>query len=385
MRFAIAACLFLSGALTLPSAIPAAVQSTASRQCGTDSPFIDSAYAIIAADRSGNVFLAKRPKTTVFKIAPDGKLTTVVANSGPVAALAADAAGNLYIADTGNPRVRKVTPGGVNTIVAGSGRAEFSGDGGPAVSASLCFPTGLSVDGAGNLFVSSGPGSGIDSLLEGDYRVRKISAAGIITTVAGTGAAPPPSLSLNYADSERATAKPTYPRAIAADAKGNLFLTDGRVVYQARPSGIVTRVAGRALTFSDQPADPKDGGPALSAALFSLRSVAIDDSGNLFVWDGRLDRLRKVTPAGVLTTIAGNGKAGFGEDGVPAITSPFAVSDGFSPHGSVIASDGTNIFLVEARENSTPDRGVAPAQRVYTTRIRRISPDGKVSTVATIP
>ena len=125
--------------------------------------------------------------------------------------VAVDTAGNLFIADPSNNRVRKVTPGGVISTVAGNGTAGFSGDGGPATSAQLNYPTGVAVDAAGNLFIAD----------EANNRVRKVTPGGVISTVAGNG-------TQGYSgDGGPATsAQLYYPYGVAVDAAGNLFIAD---------------------------------------------------------------------------------------------------------------------------------------------------------------
>src|SRR5205814_404809 len=147
--------------------------------------------------------------------------------------LAIDSGGNLFIADSANDRVRKVTPGGVISTVAGNGTEGFSGDGGPATSAQMNLPYGVAVDAAANLFIAD----------SNNNRVRKITAGGVISTVAGNG-------------------------------------TSG---------------------FSG------DGGPATSAQLSGPYSVAVDAIGNLFISEPGNQRVRRVTPGGLISTVAGNG------------------------------------------------------------------------------
>jgi hypothetical protein len=250
----------------------------------------------VAVDAAGNLFIADRGIRKVA--AATGIITTVAGtgssgfsgDGGPATSaslapysVAVDAAGNLFIADTNNQRVRKVAAAtGIITTVAGTGAFGFSGDGGPATSASLRNPEGVAVDAAGNLFIA-------DSL---NHRVRKVATAtGIITTVAGSG---------------------TFgsPRSVAVDAAGNLFIAEGsshRVRKVAAATGIITSLAGTGeVGFSG------DGGPALSASLRNPEGVAVDAAGNLFIVDAGNQRVRKVAavaaPApGVIagTTISG--------------------------------------------------------------------------------
>jgi hypothetical protein len=197
----------------------------------------------LAIDAPGNLFIADTGNHRIRKVSPDGTITTV-AGSGPIGTdkgvvagdggpataatlrgpmgLAVDGSGNLFLTDVdpfpasttySGPRavVRKVSADGIITTVAGNGVKGFSGDGGPAVAASLSVPFGVAVDTAGNLFIAA----------TGNYRVRKVDANGIISTVAGTGMAP-------YAgDGVMATATGLRgPEGVAVDAAGNLLICD---------------------------------------------------------------------------------------------------------------------------------------------------------------
>ena len=186
--------------------------------------------------------------------------------------VAVDSAGNLYIADVGNSRVRKVS-GGIITTVAGNGNYSFSGDGGPATSASLNSPEAVAIDSAGNLYIA-------DKFLN---RVRKISK-GIITTVAGNGSA-----AFSGDGGPAASASLNSPQGVAVDQAGNLYIADvGNQRIRKVSNGIVTTVAGNGSTgFSG------DGGPATSASLFIFAGagngggVAVDAAGNLYISDLR--------------------------------------------------------------------------------------------------
>jgi hypothetical protein len=195
-----------------------------------------------------------------------------------VSGVAVDAAGNLYIADSGNHRIRKVTAGGIISTVAGTGTPgpAFSGDGGPATSAQLTYPLGVTLDVSGNLYIPCA-GSGV---------VRKVTAAGIISTVAGNGV---PGFS---GDSGPATsAQLRLPLGVAIDGAGNLYisdLTDARI-RKVNPAGVISTLAGIGkFGFSG------DGGPATSASLAAPAGLAVDGAGNLYVGDSENNRVRKI-------------------------------------------------------------------------------------------
>src|SRR4029077_13342450 len=174
------------------------------------------------------------------------------------AGLAFDAAGDVYIADANNQRVRMVTPAGVITTVAGTGVQGFAGDGGPATAARLYYPTGLAVDGHGDLYIA-------DSV---NQRVRMVSPAGIITTVAGNGSngcnlctqglgGPATSFAL------------TDPDGLAVDGRGNLLVADwiNDRVYAVAPGGIISTLAGGPHPPNVAGGFSGDGGPATAAQL----------------------------------------------------------------------------------------------------------------------
>lgn len=230
----------------------------------------------------------------------DGALATLV----PLAAtyVTMDAAGNLYLSETGAHRVRKVAAGtGIITTVAGNGTKDFYrwgyGDGGPATSAMLNEPSGLSVDSAGNLYIADA----------GNGRIRKVAAdTGIITTVAGMVAP----YYTNYGDGGPATsATLAYPISVAVDSAGNIYLADAMynaVRKVAARTGIITTVAGfKGGDYSG------DGGPASAAALNSPTGVSVDAAGNLYIVDNGNHRIRKVEAGTlIIRTVVGNGKQG---------------------------------------------------------------------------
>jgi sugar lactone lactonase YvrE len=312
--------------------------------------------AALALDGSGNLFIVDSWNYRVREITPDGMIHTVAGNGlqgfggdgGPAisaqlygpAGVAVDAFGDLFISDWGNHRVREVTPDSVIRTVAGNGTYGFSGDGGPATSAQLNYPTGLAVDGSGNLFISD----------PGNHRVRKVNTEGLISTVAGNG-------QFGYSgDGGSATSAQLSPGGIAVDGSGNLFIVDSgnNRIRKITPDGVIRTVAGNGqLGFGG------DGDPATSARLWPT-SVAVDESGNLFIAESLNNRVRKVTPDGVIRTVAGNGTDSFGGDGGPATAAQLS-----SPEGLAVDVAG-NLFIVDTGNF----------------RVRKVTPDGVIRTVA---
>jgi uncharacterized protein (TIGR03437 family) len=255
------------------------------------------------------------------------------------AAVALDAAGNLFIADTGNHRVRKLTSGGIITTVAGSGILGAGGDGGPATAASLNRPGGLAVDGGGNLYIAD----------TGNHRVRKVSAAGVISTVAGTG-----QNAFGGDGGLGPNAQLSLPVSLALDSTGNLYIADygNHRIRKLATSGILTTVAGSGFGFAG------DGGKATAARLSYPRGVLVDAAGNLLIADTGNHRVRQVASNGAISTIAGNGLTDTIKEGVLATESSLAV-----PSGLALDRAG-NLFVSTAG------------------RVRKIGADGLINSVA---
>ena len=224
------------------------------------------------------------------------------------------------------------------TTIAGNGTTGYSGDGGPATSASLNGPIGVAVDGSGNLFIA-------------DYysnRVRRVSPDGVITTVAGNGTP------WHSGDGGPATSAGLSAYALAVDNDGNLFIADrhNRRVRKVGTDGIITTVAGNGT-----PGDSGDGGPATSAQLNEPSGVVVD-GGNLFIADFYNYRVRKVSPDGIITTAAGNGYPGSCSDRRMPVNS-------IDSYGLAVDDSG-NIFTVDYNYS----------------RVCKLSPDGTVISVA---
>jgi sugar lactone lactonase YvrE len=253
--------------------------------------------------------------------------------------------GDVFVADTLNNVVRRVDPSGIITTVAGTGTAGEAGDGGPATSAQLQWPHSVAVDSQGNLYIADSP----------NHRIRRVDPHGIITTVAGTGRG-------GYGgDGGPATeARLSDPKGLALDSQGTLYIADtgNSRVRRVDASGIISTVAG-----NGEVGGAGDGGPASDAQVSHPRSIALDGTGVMFISEdaeGEVSRIRKVDASGVITRFAGTGEAGFSGDGGPAYQAQLN-----RPRG--IAADASgNLFIADSDNN----------------RIRRVDTAGVITTVA---
>jgi len=294
----------------------------------------------VVIDASGNLFIADTSNHRVRKVDSAGIITTVAGNGekgfsgdgGPAVearlmspkALAADGSGNLYIADCGNNRIRRIDSRGGITTVAGKGEEGFSGDGGPAVDACLCSPESIALDGSDNLYIAD----------RGNDRIRRVDTRGFISTVVEMD-------SLNYIgnDGRRATSVPAEESlAIAADKSGNLYISYGRFsrIYRVDARGNTTIMAGNGKQGFEG-----DGGPAIDAGICGPKGLAVDDIGNLYVADQCNNRIRRIDPEGMITTVAGDGAGGHRGDGRPAKKASL-----WSPGGVAVEGSGT-IYIAD--------------------------------------
>lgn len=258
---------------------------------------------------------------------------------------AVDAAGNLFFSDTNNHCVRRVDAAGRITTVAGSGKKGYSGDGGPATSASFNEPYGIALDGAGNLFVA-------DRL---NACIRKVDAkAGAVTTVAGSGVK---GYSGDGGPGERA--KLREPTGIALDGKGLLYIADvgdQRIRVLDLRTGLIETVCGNGTK-----AHTGDGGPVSKATLYGPRAVAVARNGLLFVVEREGHCVRKIDLArGTIDRFAGRGEKGYFGDGGPAQNAKF------NGPKEIDVDVAGNVFVVDT------DNGA----------IRRV--DGKTGVVTTV-
>jgi uncharacterized protein (TIGR03437 family) len=310
----------------------------------------------IAVDGKGQVFAAMQ-QNRVRRIGADGMIYAVAGDGsgrfsgdGGLASqsginhphgMAVDSAGNLYFADRNNNRIRKISPQGIITTVAGGGQGAL-GDGGPALNASLTLPSGVAVDGAGNLYIADTWGN----------RVRKVTAQGIITTIAGDGQA-----RFNGEEGIATSLSLSQPHSVAVDSIGNVYVADiaNRRVRVITPAGQMRTIAGNGKSFFSG-----DGGPATEALFDQPASVTTDPAGNIYVADTLNNRIRKIDTNGIVQTIAGNGKAEYSGDGGPATEA------GLNWPAYVRLDGQGNLYIADMRNQ----------------RIRKVSPSGVISTIA---
>ena len=240
--------------------------------------------------------------------------------------VAIDSTMNVYIADTYNHVVRRVKPNGLISTVAGTGVAGYSGDGGNAANATLRFPAAVALDAAGNLYIAD----------RDNHRVRMVDADGVISTVAGIGAA-----GFTGDGGAATSARLNRPNGVALDAEGNLYIADrdNHRVRMVDSDGDITTTAG-----TGTPGYGGDGGPATSAMLRTPNDVTVDSNGTLYIADRDNHRVRRVGTNGVITTVAGTGTLGFsGDDGIATdaqLNKPYGISvDG---QGRIYIADTDN-------------------------------------------
>jgi len=321
----------------------------------------------LALDSSGNLYVADMALHRVLKFAPDGSYTVVAGtgvadysgDGGPAdsAALngpqgvAVDSSGTLYIADTFNNRVRQVALDGTITTVAGTGLSSYSKDGTAAAQAGLFLPTGVAVDAAGNLFIAD----------YGNGLIRQVSR-GLIRTVAGSLDGAPP-----VEGQEATSAEFNGPTGLAVDSAGTIYFAEGSIgtgtgladgdfrIWMVATDGTLHTAAGNGINSYSG-----DGGAGTLAQLDTPGGVALDSKGNLYIADSHNHRVRKISPGGAITTVAGTGVAGFSGDGGPSTNAQLN-----HPTGVAVDSAG-DLYIADSGNN----------------RVRWVSVDGNMFTIA---
>ncbi len=246
------------------------------------------------------------------------------------------------ITEYNNARLRSISPSNIISAFAGTGTFSFSGDGGQATAATMSVVFDVVMDASGNVYFAD----------PNNYRIRKISTGGIITTYAGTG-------TCGYTGNggQATAAQMCAPHGLAINASGDLFVAEpnNHVVRKITSGGIITLVAGNnSAGFSG------NGGQATAAQLNGPVDVAVDASGNVYISDQQNNRIRKVTTGGIISTHTGTGTAAYGGDGGPATAASIN-----TPYG--LAIDACNNLFIADNQNS---------------RIRKVNSGGIISTYA---
>lgn len=287
--------------------------------------------ASIAIDASGNLFISDTRNQRIRKITPDGVTTTYAGTGtagyvdGPIATaqfsfpkgITVDAAGNIYLADN-DYIIRKITPNGQVSTLAGSTNGGFAD--GQGAAAKFGILADLAIDASGNIIAADGS----------NHRIRKITPTGLVSTIAGTG-------TQSNTDGPVATAAFDNPYGVTVDPAGNIFVSQaGGLIRKISSAGIVSTVAGSGSGYID--------GIAVTAKFNAPKGLSLDAAGNLYITDFLNQRIRKLSPAGFVTTVAGTGDQGFA-DGIPSASKFSAPNDIVSdPSGSVL-------YIVETSGN----------------------------------
>lgn len=299
----------------------------------------------VCVDVSGNIYVADRSNCLIRKINSSGVVTTLAGNISPgyvdatgtsarfylPYGVCTDASGNVYVGDQVNQKIRKITPAGVVTTFAGSTQGYTNGTG---TAAQFFAPSGICIDASNNLYVGE----------VGNDIIRKISPVGIVTTLAGSPT--------GYLDGTASTAQFSQPNDVCVDAGGNIYTIDtgNNKIRKISNSGVVSTFAGSISGYSD--------GTGTSAQFNSLSGMCIDGIGNLYIVESNGNKIRKITSAGVVSTLAGSNTQG-SADGT-GISAQFCV-----PQGICIDGSG-NLYVADLGNH----------------RIRKITPAGVVTTIA---
>lgn len=311
-----------------------------------------AALIVLLVTRGGGASPTSAPRiatiagTGVNVDGPDGRLATATTFAHPIA-LALDSNGLLYVVD-GN-RVRRINADRTVTTIAGTGRAGFSGDGGPATSADLKGPQSIAIDSAGDIFIADSQNN----------RIRRVDPAGIITTIAGSGQ---PGFG---GDGGPATkAELNDPTGVAIGFGNTILIADSanNRVRLVDASGTIVTFAGTGDTNY-----AGDGGPATSGVLSDPRCIAVDANDNVYVADALNDRVRRIAVDGTISTVAGTGMQSFSGDHGLATSASLQLATSPVGGGGCLAVDAAgDLFIADALNN----------------RVREVAVNGIITTVA---
>ena len=306
----------------------------------------------VCVDTAGNLYVADRTNHTIRKVTSAGVVTTLAGSAGSNGStngtgtsarfyspfgVTVDLAGNVFVADWNNHTIRKVTSAGVVTTLAGTAGSTGSTDG-TGSAARFSNPFGVAVDTAGNVFVGD----------SANHCIRKVTSVGVVTTLAGTAG------SLGSTDGTGAAARFYYPNGVAVDTDGNVFVADSEnyTIRKVTSAGVVTTLAGTAGI-------PGSTNGTGSAARFSSSyGVTVDSEGNVFVADRGNHTIRKVTSAGVVSTEAGLA-GNFGSN------NGLGSSARFRFPADVAVDSGGNVFVAD-QYNHTIRNSVSSAPATVT-------------------
>lgn len=297
---------------------------------GTTAQFSLVSYSSICVDASGNVFVGELGNNRVRKITPAGVVTTVAGSGafgfmdGPAASaqfsglrgITADAAGNLYLADVSNHRIRKISTGGIVSTLAGTGVSGFAD--GPGNTAQFNSPFSIVYNNTdGNLYVA-----------DANYRIRKITLGGDVSSIAGSGVA-------GFADGTGTAAQFGVVTGLIADSHGDIFFADGnnQRIRKVTTAGVVTTYAGTGVSGNTN-------GNITTATLSLPTGIAIDPGGNLYTVQPFNQNVRKISPVTV-STLAGKGTAGI-------TNGPGSIAEFNEPRGLAISNDGI-VYIVDSK------------------------------------
>ena len=301
----------------------------------------------VVVSPDGSYFIADRFNNRIRRVGPDGIISTVAGNgsfligdggpaksaglSGP-AGIALGPDGSLYIADTAHYRVRRVGPDGIISTVAGkdqpNGQLISNGDGGLATSATLSFPIDVAVGPDGSLYIAD----------QGQNRIRRVGLDGIITTVAGKGQ----SSGVSSGDGGPATEAEIAPWRITVSSDGSLYISDNSLyVRRVGADGIITTIAGNGKSLASG-----DGGLATSAGLSTL-GTALGPDNSLYIADYTNTRIRRVSPEGIISKIAGKGDLAdnTGDGGLATWAGMFPTGVAIGPDGSLFIVDSNSYVI----------------------------------------